>query len=137
LRFGWIALLVFATLGLVLEGLHAYKSPVYLGVGYEVRRLMWTLAHAHGVGLSLVHLAFAFTADRLGGPHAAETQRRRLELASKLLCAALVLLPLGFFLGGFAAYEGDPGVGVFIAPIGALATWIAFLLVAMVASARS
>src|SRR5262245_58711093 len=58
LSFGWIGLLVFVVLGIALEALHAWKSPTYLGVGNETRRLMWTLAHAHGVGLSLVHLAF-------------------------------------------------------------------------------
>ena len=137
LRFGWTALLVFATLGLVLEGLHAYKSPAYLGVDREMRRLMWTLAHAHGVGLSLLHIGFAFTAARLGEAAAPESRKRRLELASKLLRAAAVLLPLGFFLGGFGAYEGDPGVGVFLTPIGAAITWLAILLVAMVASERS
>src|SRR6187401_2755242 len=61
LRFGWIALLVFVTLGAVLEALHAWKSVAYLGVGHETRRLMWTLAHAHGVGLGLLHLGFAAT----------------------------------------------------------------------------
>lgn len=137
LRFGWTALLVFATLGLVLEGLHAYKSPAYLGVDQEVRRLMWTLAHAHGVGLSLLHIGFAFTAERLGGPTASDARRRRLALGGKLLCFAIVLLPLGFFLGGIGAFEGDPGVGVFLAPVGALCTWAAILLVAMVTSERS
>lgn len=137
LQLGWIALLVFATLGLVLEGLHAYKSPAYLGVGQEVRRLMWTLAHAHGIGLSLVHLAFAFTAQRFAGEGVPAARHARLALASKLLCVAIVLLPLGFFLGGIAAFEGDPGVGVFLAPLGALATWVALLLTAMVVSARS
>ena len=36
MRTGWIALLVFVTLGTVLEALHAFKSSAYLGVGNEV-----------------------------------------------------------------------------------------------------
>ena len=126
LRFGWIALLVFATLGGVLEALHAWKSSAYLGVGNEVRRLMWTLAHAHGVGLSLLHMGFAATV-KVGF----EASSSRLVLAARLLRWATVLLPAGFFLGGVAPYEGDPGVGVILAPIGALLLWIAILFVAL------
>ena len=58
LRSAWLGLLVFVTFGIALELLHAFKSEAYLGVHNETRRLMWTLAHAHGVGLSLVHLGF-------------------------------------------------------------------------------
>ena len=126
LRLGWIALLVFVTLGAVLEALHAFKSGAYLGVGNEMRRLMWTLAHAHGIGLSLLQLGFAATLQ-LG--FAARTPR--LQLASRLLRWATLLLPAGFFLGGIATYEGDPGVGVLLAPVGALLLWSGVLLVAM------
>ena len=48
LKLGWVWLLLFATLGLVLEGLHGLKAGFYLNVGMETRRLMWTLAHTHG-----------------------------------------------------------------------------------------
>ncbi len=115
LRIGWVALLLSITLGVVLEGLHAVKAPLYLDVGQETRRLMWTLAHAHGTLLALVHLATAATAA-LVGPHVVSA------MASRLLLAGAVLLPLGFFLGGIGVYEGDPGIGVFLAPLGALAT---------------
>jgi hypothetical protein len=120
LRFGWIGLLLFALLGIALEGLHAWKTPAYLGVGNETRRLMWTLAHAHGVGLSLVHLGFAATLSLV-----ASSQLPKLELASRALSWASVLIPLGFFLGGTVTYEADPGVGVFLVPFGALALVIA------------
>jgi hypothetical protein len=120
LRFGWIGLLVFVVLGIALEGLHAWKSPAYLGVGNETRRLLWTLAHAHGVGLSLVHLAFAATLGLV--PPAALP---KLDLASRALSWASVLIPLGFFLGGTVTYEADPGVGVFLVPFGAVALVIA------------
>jgi hypothetical protein len=126
LRFAWIALLVFATLGAVLEALHAWKSVAYLGVGNEVRRLMWTLAHAHGVGLSLLHMGFAATL-KLG----LRQLTGRVLLAARLLRWATVLLPAGFFLGGIAAYEGDPGVGIALAPFGVLALWSGILLVAL------
>jgi hypothetical protein len=127
LCFGWIGLLVFVVLGIALEALHAWKSPAYLGVGNETRRLMWTLAHAHGVGLSLVHLALAAT---LGLVPAAAIPK--LDLASRALSWASVLIPLGFFLGGTATYEADPGVGVFLVPFGALALIIAVVRVVWV-----
>jgi hypothetical protein len=120
LRFGWIGLLVCALLGILLEVLHAWKSPAYLGVGNETRRLMWTLAHAHGIGLSLVHLGFAATLNLV-----ASSALPKLELASRALSWASVLIPLGFFLGGTVTYEADPGVGVFLVPFGALALVIA------------
>jgi hypothetical protein len=125
LRVGWIALLAFVTLGIALESLHAFKSAAYLGVGQETRRLMWTLAHAHGVGLSLVHIAYAATL------HAWFTHASRsLRLASRLLTWATGLVPGGFFLGGVVTYGGDPGVGAFLVPVGAGLMWIAVALVA-------
>jgi len=131
LRVGWTALLVFATLGISLEALHAFKSAAYLGVGNETRRLMWTLAHAHGIGLSLLHLGFAGTLRML-----AEARPERMRRASALLDAATWLLPLGFFLGGVATYDGDPGIGVWLVPIGAALLWSALLLVALEASRK-
>jgi hypothetical protein len=114
LRHGWLGLLVFVLLGIALECLHAFKSTMYLGVGNETRRLMWTLAHAHGIGLSLVQLGFAasigLAADLAG----------RLRSAGRLLDGATMLIPAGFFLGGVVTYEGDPGLGVVLVPVGAL-----------------
>ena len=60
-RLGWWLLLLFLSLGLILEGLHGFKVRWYLDVSNELRRLMLTLAHAHGTLLALVHIAFAFT----------------------------------------------------------------------------
>ena len=59
LRWGWWSLLVFLTLGAFLETLHGFKAGFYLDASSETRRLLWTLAHAHGALLSLVHLALA------------------------------------------------------------------------------
>ena len=41
--------------------------------------------------------------------------------ASGALIAGSVLMPVGFLLGGLHHYEGDPGFGIFLAPLGALA----------------
>src|SRR5688572_28730652 len=57
-RFGWWSFLVFATFGLVLETFHGFKLGAYLDASQETRRLMWTLAHAHGTLLSVVHIVF-------------------------------------------------------------------------------
>lgn len=114
LRYGWLALLVFLTLGIALEALHGFKVDLYLNVGNETRRLMWTLAHAHGVLLGLVHIAFASTIREL--PAAARGWPRH---ASLCLSGSTVLLPIGFFLGGTVTYGGDPGRGILLVPIGA------------------
>src|SRR5262245_50656003 len=58
-RFGWYALLIFSCLGVALETLHGLKVGWYLDTTNETRRLMWTLAHAHGTLLGLVHIALA------------------------------------------------------------------------------
>ena len=115
LRFGWWSLLLFATLGLVLESLHGFKVRAYLDVSNETRRLMWTLAHAHGTLLAVVHIVFGLTL-RAGSAPVLANQR----LISTSLYAASVLLPGGFFLGGVVFYAGDPGVGVLLVPAGAV-----------------
>ena len=113
LRFGWWSLLLFATLGLVLESLHGFKVRAYLDVSNETRRLMWTLAHAHGTLLAVIHIVFGLTL-RAGSAPALANPR----LISTSLYAASVLLPGGFFLGGVVFYAGDPGVGVLLVPAG-------------------
>ena len=67
LRFGWWSLLLFATLGLVLESLQGFKVRAYLDVSNETRRLMWTLAHAHGTLGGLLHLGLAASVGHLVG----------------------------------------------------------------------
>lgn len=114
LAFGWIALLVFLVLGIALEALHALKLGLYLDVGNETRRLMWTLAHAHGTLLGLVHVAFAATLPRL--PDLTAT---RGGLASRLLLAGTAAMPLGFLLGGVFVHAGDPGLPIVLVPVGA------------------
>ncbi len=129
LRVGWWTLLAFLTLGGVLEGLHALKLAVYLDVENETRRLMWTLAHAHGALLGLVNIALTSTLERL--PAWPLRQRR---LASRSLLGATVLVPGGFFLGGLNIHGGDPGLGVALLPPGALLLFLAVYLAASAAT---
>ena len=124
LRFGWWSLLVFLTLGIGLEGLHAFKLELYLAAGNEARRLLWTLAHAHGTLLAMLHLVFAVT---LG---ATQWKPRSLALASRCLIGASILLPGGFFLGGVYVHDGDPGLGVLLTPPGSLLLLLAVFLAA-------
>jgi hypothetical protein len=125
LRFGWWSLLIFLTLGVVLETLHGFKVGWYLNVSNETRRLMWTLAHAHGALLGVIHVAFAATVGLLAG-----WSPRARSLASVCLMASSVLLPGGFFLGGIFIHAGDPGLGILLVPLGALALFVAVLLTA-------
>lgn len=113
LRFGWWSLFSFLTLGVVLETLHGFKLPWYLNVDVEMRRLMFTLAHAHGTLLALVNIAAGLTMRTVKG---FELTRG----ASRALLWGSVLLPVGFLLGGLVIHDGDPGLGVIFVPIGAL-----------------
>lgn len=130
LRFGWWSLLCFLTLGIVLETLHGFKVGWYLDVANETRRFMWTLAHAHGVLLSLVNLAFAVTL-----PHLSSDTLRLARPASPCLMGATLCLPGGFFLGGVVIHGGDPGLGILLVPVGALLLFVAVLLTARRATA--
>jgi len=125
--FGWWSLLVFLALGFLLEGLHAFKIGWYMDVSNHTRRLMWTLAHAHGTLLALTHLAFAATVV----PPAGDPSPRWLRTASACLVGSSVLLPGGFFLGGVVIYAGDPGVGIVLVPLGAVLALAAVLLAAL------
>ena len=126
LRFGWWTLLLFLTLGLVLEALHGFKVGVYLNPSNETRRLVWTLAHAHGTLFGLVNIAFAFTVGRLP-----DWPARQRGIASACLRSATLLMPAGFFLGGLRVYSGDPGVGIVLVPVGGLLLLVAVLFTAL------
>ncbi|MDB6169913.1 MAG: hypothetical protein JWM88_2777 [Verrucomicrobia bacterium] len=114
LRFGWWSLLVFLCLGVALETLHGFKAAWYLNAGVEMRRLMFTLAHAHGTLLALVNIAAGLTLRAVPGVALARG-------ASLALIWGALLLPAGFLLGGIVIHDGDPGVAVLLVPIGALA----------------
>lgn len=111
-RWGWASLALFALGGLLLETAHGFKWPPL--VDHETRRLMWRLAHAHGALIGLLHLALAgqLAGDRFGPP---------VGPASPALIGAGVLMPAGFVLGGAWFYEGDPGLGIALVPLGAVA----------------
>ena len=104
--------------GLGLETLHAFKQPAYLLD--PVRRLMWTLAHAHGTLLSALALLIALVVL----PRAIHSPRLR-RAADRLFAAGAVLLPVGFLLGGAWHPEGDPGPGIFLVPAGGIACGLA------------
>src|SRR6266568_4374788 len=76
-------------------------------------RLMFTLAHAHGTLLALLNIAAGLTARSV------ERFELRPSISFALIWAA-ILLPAGFFLGGVVTYGGDPGLGVWLVPVGAI-----------------
>lgn len=113
LRFGWWSLFAFLLLGVGLESLHGLKVGWYLDVGYEMRRLMFTLAHAHGTLFALVNLAAGLTLRSV--PQVVFSRP-----ASLALLHGSWILPLGFLLGGFHVHGGDPGIGIVLVPLGAV-----------------
>jgi hypothetical protein len=126
LRVGWFSLLIFLSLGLALEALHGLKVQAYLNAMNETRRLMWTLAHAHGTLLAVVQLGFAFSVLQVPAWSA-----RARTIASTSLVAAGVLMPGGFFLGGVWVYAGDPGLGILLVPVGGILLFVSVLLTAL------
>ncbi|MBL9204390.1 MAG: hypothetical protein JNN01_04850 [Opitutaceae bacterium] len=125
LRFGWWSLFTFLALGLVLESLHGLKFGWYLDVGYEMRRLMLTLSHAHGALFALVNIAAGLTLRTV-------KEFTLGKSASLSLIWGSVLTPAGFLLGGLFIHGGDPGIGIVLVPIGAV-----LLLLAVFSAARS
>ena len=123
---GWWCLAIFMSLGIVLECLHALEVMQYLT--NETRQMMWRLAHAHGTLLGLLNIAFAVSVDRF------DLQTQKIE--SRLLIVGTVLLPGGFFAGGVTTYASDPGPGVWIVPLGAVAALAAVVITAIRASRR-
>ncbi len=132
LRIGWWSLLLFLSLGLALETLHGFKVGFYLDASNETRRLLWTLAHAHGTLLALVHVAFGLSVHTLALERAGG-----LRSASAFLTLAGIVLPLGFFLGGIRVYGGDPWPAVLLVPAGGLFLFLAVLFAARAVSKRS
>lgn len=107
---GWISLAAWIVFGLLIEGLIGFRSPALLDD--SVRREMFRLAHAHGTLLNLVLVAAAICARldliRLG------------RVTSLGLRAAVILLPVGFLFAGIWHFKDDPGVAIFLVPIGAV-----------------
>lgn len=107
-RFGVTLLFVALAFGIVLETLHGFKAVSYLMD--PVRLEFWSLAHFHGIGLALVNLV-------IGSWAGSKLLENRFTSVS--LMAGSVLLPLGFLLGGIGHFDSDPGLGIFLAPVGA------------------
>jgi len=122
LRAGWWGLALYLVLGAVLETLHAMKSAVFVDAGRETMRMMLRLAHSHGTLVAIINILYALTLK-------ARPEAER-PLASASLLAALVLLPGGFFLGALWAHGGDPGLGIVLVPVGALAVTVGAAVVA-------
>jgi hypothetical protein len=104
----WVSIALWMSFGLLLESLIGYRVPAYLRD--EVRREIFRLAHTHGTLLNLALLGAALCIER------------GLALPSKLGLMAfrlgVVLMPVGFLLGGIWHTEGEPGLGVWLAPLG-------------------
>jgi hypothetical protein len=105
-----VGVAVWMTFGLLLEGLIGFKTPAYLHD--SVRRELFRLAHAHGTLLSLLLLGAALVCDRF------EVKPARIVTA--VLRSGVILMPIGFLLGGVWHYESDPGVGIWLVPIAAV-----------------
>lgn len=120
---GWWLVLCFLLMGGLLETFHGLKLQWYLHVESTMRRLMLTLAHAHGSLLGLINIAFAATLRTL--PDEGASLGRR---ASPWLTAASILLPGGFLVGGLVIYSGDPGFGILLVPPGAIALAVAVIM---------
>jgi hypothetical protein len=121
----WWGLLAFVSLGLTLEALHGFKVDWYLNDAHETRQMMFRLAHAHGALLCVLDIVYALSLKVFAAKSLA-----RARVVSRLLIVALVLLPGGFLLGGLFIYDGDPGLGIVLSPIGAVALLLAVILAA-------
>jgi hypothetical protein len=123
-RFGFASLFLWALVGFTLELAHGFKLSSYLDE--PLRRELLTLAHAHGVGLSLVVLAYAAlgVVDERSIAHG-----KRLRMAS-------VLIPVGFAAGSVGMSEADPGPVIALVPIGAVLLLWALLSIARAVSSE-
>src|SRR6266446_1397926 len=124
LRFGWWSLLIFLSLGSGLEILHGFKIGWYVDVGNDMRRLMFTLAHAHGTALALVNIAAGLTARNIKG------FPPRPSVSLSLIWAG-ILFPVGFFLGGLRPYDDETGLGIWLAPVAAILLFYSVLRIAL------
>jgi hypothetical protein len=129
-RFGWTSLALWAAFGLALEAAHGFKLAAYLDD--DLRHSLLRLAHAHGVVLALVVLAFGRAmpvagsvarplSDAASAPTSdPPTDLRGVRRTGRLLRAGALIVPLGFALGAIRPHEGDPGLPVLLVPVGGL-----------------
>lgn len=120
----WFGLAFWMAFGLLVEGLIGFRSPAYLQD--PVRREVFRLAHAHGTLLSiLLLLANLYIQRGLASPP---------ELGVLLLRIGVFVMPIGFLLGGIWHFESEPGIGIFLAPIGGVL--VVFGVVTLALSSR-
>jgi hypothetical protein len=110
LRQGWVSLALWLAFGILLEGFNAFRSPAYMDD--TVRRDMFRLAHAHGTLMNIVLLVAAICVriDLI----------RLTRMTSLGLRSSILLLPSGFLLGGIWHFKNEPGLGIFLVPVGAV-----------------
>ena len=121
--------MIFLSLGGGLEALHGFKIGWYVDVGNDMRRLMFTLGHAHGTALALVNIAAGLTARRFDN----------FDLSSSVTISLIwagILFPVGFILGGIVTYGGDPGLGIWLVPVAAILLFYSVLSIALAISKR-
>ena len=106
----WLSIALWMSFGLLLEAWIGYRVPAYLSD--DLRREIFRLAHTHGALLNIVLLLAALCLDR-GLVSAAKPALWSLRLGA-------ILMPLGFLLGGIWHTEGEPGLGVWLAPLGGI-----------------
>ena len=106
----WVSIAIWMSFGLLLESLIGYRVPAYLRD--ELRREIFRLAHTHGTLLNLVLLGAALCIER-GFVHPSKMGLLSLRIGA-------VLMPVGFLLGGIWHTEGEPGLGVWLAPLGGI-----------------
>lgn len=106
----WFGLLFWMSMGLLFEGLIGFRAPVYLQD--PLRRELFRLAHAHGTILSILLLVvnLYLVRDLITLP----------RIAIRALQAGVLIMPLGFLLGGAWHYESDPNFLIFLSPLGGL-----------------
>jgi uncharacterized membrane protein YgdD (TMEM256/DUF423 family) len=109
-RQGWIGVAIWMSFGLLVEGLIGFRSPAYLQDA--VRRELFRLAHTHGTVLSIL-LLVAYL-------HLTNGPVEPPEPAIWSLRIGTIVMPAGFLLGGIWHYESDPGLLIFLAPLGGL-----------------
>jgi hypothetical protein len=126
-RQAWLGLALWMAAGLLFEGLIGFRSPAYLQD--PIRRELLRLAHAHGTLFSIllivVDLWIRNTASLV--PNFAVTTLR----------IGTVLMPVGFLLGGIWHTATDPGVGVFLAPVGGAMVIFGVIAIGLSSTKRS
>jgi len=123
LRWGWWLLAIFGLLGLVLDSFHGFKKSFYVAEDVQLRRLLWMTAHASGVLLGILNIAYAASLKRF----ASGLVRIRSSMG---LVAANVAIPSGLFLEGLFLHDNRPGTGLLLFSIGALLLLSSLVLLA-------